>query len=263
MKDELIVLLPAYNEEKELIKLTGRWQAVGKRLERNYHLKLKILLVNDGSCDKTKEIGTDLKNQYTNFSMISHVKNKGLGAALKTGFYHILHHFPNAEYICVMDCDNTHDPEFVLKMVDQMNKKHSDVVIASRYQSGSKIFGVSDVRKRMSDAARWVYTLLWGIPNVKDYTCGYRLYRTSILKTAFQIFGDSLIVESGFTCMAELLYKLSWLEAKCCEIPFTLHYEEKSEKSKMKVIKTAVHSLEMAMSLRKNCQTVKTGVKGR
>lgn len=258
MTNEIVVILPAYNEESEIEKLVNSWREYEDLIESRYGLALRILLVNDGSRDGTKEVGKQLQEKYRNFKMISHLENRGLGAALKTGFYHVLREYPNARYICVMDCDNTHHPKYSLEMLKQIERKKSDVVIASRYQKGSEVHGVSGLRLFMSNGARWFYTLLWGIPGVRDYTCGYRLYRVDFLRTAVRTFGERLIVESGFTCMAELLYKLSWIGAKISEVPFSLHYESKTEKSKMKLIKTVFHSVDMAFALRNSCQTIKT-----
>ena len=62
---------------------------------------------------------------------------------------------------------------------------------------------------------------------LEDYTCGYRLYKRSILKKAQDYFGANIIEETGFTCMAEILYKLYLVGGVCGEIPFELRYDYK------------------------------------
>ena len=126
----------------------------------------------------------------------------------------------------------------------------SDVIIASRYHKGSKIQGVSKYRLFTSEGAKYVYSAILPVKNVRDYTCGYRLYTSDILKSCYQCFGNSIIEESGFTCMAELLYKLHVVGARFDEIPFELRYDYKQGKSKMKVMKTAIYSIKLAFHLR-------------
>ena len=96
-----------------------------------------------------------------------------------------------------------------------------------------------------------VFSVLLHIPNVKDYTCGYRLYNRKILLSAVDRFGDGLVAESGFTCMVELLYKLYCCGAVFAEVPFALCYDYKKGTSKMAVMKTAVNSIRLALQLKK------------
>jgi dolichol-phosphate mannosyltransferase len=89
------------------------------------------------------------------------------------------------------------------------------------------------------------------VKNVRDYTCGYRLYNIDLLERGFKKFGEAFIEEAGFTCMAELLYKLYLVGAVFEEVPFVLRYDFKKGQSKMKVIKTARNSIRLAFRLRK------------
>ena len=126
-----------------------------------------------------------------------------------------------------------------------------DVIIASRYRKGSQVQGVSRLRLLTSEGARYVFSAIIPVENVRDYTCGYRLYSVEILRRGYGKFGDDLIEESGFTCMAELLYKLYIVGARFAEIPFVLRYDFKKGSSKMKVVKTAKNSIKLAFRLRK------------
>jgi dolichol-phosphate mannosyltransferase len=121
----------------------------------------------------------------------------------------------------------------------------------SRYQKGAEVKGVSGIRLLMSGGARYAFTTLLHVPNVRDYTCGYRLYNRKILISGSERFGEDLVAESGFTCMVELLYKLHCCGAVFSEIPFKLRYDYKKGASKMSVLKTACNSIELAFRLRK------------
>jgi dolichol-phosphate mannosyltransferase len=249
--NELIVLLPAYNEEENVSSLTSTWQSYREELLLNYNLRLAIVIINDGSGDQTKAIGEELERQFDNVTLVNHEQNKGLGQAIRTGIWHVLDCFPHAVATCLMDCDNTHHPKYVLDMLCKQTETSVDVVIASRYQKGARVKGVSTFRRFLSQGARLVYHVLLPVENVRDYTCGYRLYRNESLRQARERFGAHLVDESGFSCMAELLYKLYASGAVFGEVPFELRYDLKGGESKMNVRKTIINSMKLALRLRR------------
>lgn len=183
---ECIVILPAYNEEENVRVLTEKWMKLQRGIQDKYQLKLRVVVVNDGSTDKTKEICEELEKKYSNFTLVNHVSNRGLGEAVKTGILYVNRYCKDASYMCLMDCDNTQNPQYIQSMLERIGatKKHSniDVVIASRYQKGSKVIAVAKYRLLTSDGARLVYSLLLRVKNVRDYTCGYRIYKRDNLK---------------------------------------------------------------------------------
>lgn len=250
--NELTVVLPAYNEEKNISTLVSSWFAFADKILEKYGLILKVVAVNDGSCDDTKKVALRLENKYENFTLINHESNKGLGQAVKTGILYILNNCPNSLYTCIMDCDNTHNPKYIFDMLDKLQSTGADVVIASRYQKGAKVQGVSQIRLLTSSGARFIFTLLLRVKNVRDYTCGYRLYSNSMLKRAYQQYKENIVEENGFTSMAELLYKLYTCGARFSEIPFELRYDKKGGNSKMKVFKTAFDSIALIFKLKKH-----------
>jgi dolichol-phosphate mannosyltransferase len=255
MKNELLILLPAYNEEQNVKVMIEAWEKQAGLVKDYYGLNLQIVVINDGSNDKTEYICNQLAAIYDNFKLINHPRNKGLGEAIKTGILYAIKECPECMYACIMDCDNTQDPKYIKDMLDKIGADKSaskaDVVIASRYQKGAKVQGVSKIRLITSEGARYVYSLIIPVKNVRDYTCGYRLYTTDILKKGYNRFGEDLIKETGFTCMAELLYKLYLVGACYQEIPFVLRYDFKQGQSKMKVLKTAGDSIKLAFRLRR------------
>ncbi len=249
--NRLTVILPAYNEEENIDMMVESWQKQREFLKEKYGLELQITAVNDGSRDRTAEIARRLEKEHSNFTLINHPENKGLGEAVKTGISYFIEQCPESSLMCLMDCDNTQDPHYISCMLDDMVRNDADVVIASRYQSGSGVKGVSRLRLLMSGGAKLAFSLILHVPQVKDYTCGYRLYNKKILLSASKRFGDQLVAERGFTCMVELLYKLYSCGAVFAEIPFELRYDYKNGASKMSVLKTAVKSFGLAFRLRK------------
>ena len=80
--------------------------------------------------------------------------------------------------------------------------------------------------------------LLFPIPHVNDYTCGYRAYKKSLIQRAFSLHGEKLIEARSFSVMAEVLIKLSRMGAKAREVPLILEYQLKGGSSKLKLFRT-------------------------
>jgi dolichol-phosphate mannosyltransferase len=118
-----------------------------------------------------------------------------------------------------------------------------DVVIASRYRPGAQINGVPAHRNGLSLGARYLFQIVFPTPGVRDYTCGYRVYRADVLQRAADAYGDDLITETGFSCMADLLLKLRHLGVSMGEVPLELHYDRRGSGSKMRVLRTVGQTL--------------------
>jgi dolichol-phosphate mannosyltransferase len=84
---------------------------------------------------------------------------------------------------------------------------------------------------------------MFPIRGVRDYTCGYRAYRASALRQAVDHYGDRLVTEQGFSCMADVLLKMRRLPLVMGEVPLELHYEERGDGSKMRVLRTIRQTL--------------------
>jgi dolichol-phosphate mannosyltransferase len=102
-----------------------------------------------------------------------------------------------------------------------------------------------------SIGAKWLFQVLFPIRGVRDYTCGYRVYRAEALQQAIEKYGDELITETGFSCMADLLLKLRKLPLKMSEVPLELHYENRGSGSKMRVLRTIRQTL--LLMFRRRC----------
>ena len=93
--------------------------------------------------------------------------------------------------------------------------------------------------------------LIFPIKGVKDYTCGYRAYSIQCIRMVKEKFGENLIEEKGFACMAELLIKLRTMNPLVVEIPLVLRYDQKGGVSKMNVHKTIYRTLKMLLRLKR------------
>jgi dolichol-phosphate mannosyltransferase len=244
VRPDLILLLPAYNEAAALPSLLPEADRIFSRNSIEGH----ILLVNDGSTDGTADIARKIPTVCSK-EVIDVQPNRGLAHALRTGFLRCLESSDPDAIVVVMDADDTHRPEQIPQLVEQI-QTGLDVVIASRYRKGSEIHGVSGFRKLLSRIAGILFALVAGVPGVRDYTCGYRAYRLSALQKAQTHFGDKLIEEQGFACMAEVLLKLHQTGAQMGEIPLNLRYDRKSGESKMKISATVRRTLALMLNWR-------------
>jgi dolichol-phosphate mannosyltransferase len=153
------------------------------------------------------------------------------------------------DIIVVLDADETHNPEHIMKMVERIHDGF-DVVVASRFRPDSRVVGVPTYRHMLSVGASILMKILFPIKGIRDYTCGYRAYRLEILLRAKERFGDRLFEGKGFSCMAELLIKLRSLDLLAMEIPIVLRYDWKQGPSKMPLTKTIISTLKLLIQLR-------------
>jgi dolichol-phosphate mannosyltransferase len=149
-----------------------------------------------------------------------------------------------------MDADNTHDPALLPQMWHFLEDTPGDVVIASRYVKGGDEVGLTPLRKVLSRGASFLLTMTVPVKGARDYTCGFRVYRSAMLKRAAEQWQDKLIEESGFTCMAEVLLKLGRGGARVLEYPLILRYDLKEGASKMKIMRTITRYFAMAWRVR-------------
>lgn len=226
---KITVVLPAYNEERDLPPLLDR---IGNSMS-SAGVSYDILVVDDGSTDGTADIALRAAERWP-VKLIQHSSNKGLGAAIRTGLT-AASQLDGA--VVTMDADNTQDPALIPHMVAVLEQGY-DVVIASRFQKGAAEIGVAPHRKLLSHAAGSIMRVLVRFRGVRDYSCGYRVYRASILRLLQKAYGPDFIRENGFACMFELLVKLKAIRARATEVPLVLRYDLKSGESKMRVIRT-------------------------
>ena len=248
--NKIYVLIPCYNEAENIGDLIEGWIGQRSELEKRGY-ELKVHAIDDCSKDNTKEIISSKAEKYPeSVALIAHEVNKNLCGGLNTAISFFNANGTSGDLMCIMDGDNTQSPKYITEMVDLLDGEKLDCVIASRYRKGAEVVGLAGYRKLMSDMARFYYTMVLHIPGVRDYTCGYRVYRYDVIKDVVDMFGKEPIKEKTFACMMELLYKTYMTGAKYGEVGFELRYDMKMGQSKMNVRKTMVKSLSTAWKLK-------------
>jgi dolichol-phosphate mannosyltransferase len=231
------IALPAYNEQDALAPLLDAIKAALEPAGIPYG----VIVVDDGSRDGTGRVASQA-SFHMPVELVTHKINQGLAAALRTGLNAALDRSGPNDIIVTMDSDNTHPPRLIIDMLAKVGAG-SDVVIASRFQPGAEVVGVPASRKLYSDVVRWMFQITFPIRGVRDYTCGYRAYRAESLRQATEKYGDALITETGFSCMADVLLKLRLLPLTMSEVPLELRYDRRGADSKMRVLRTIRQTL--------------------
>ena len=161
---ELSIFFPFWNEEKNIEQVIKKAIPIAKKLAG----KWEIIIVDDGSSDKTLAIARSLQKENPNLVIVSHNKNRGYGAALKSGFEKASY-----EFIVFNDGDGQFDFSQVTKFIEKIDK--ADIVIGFR-------------KKRLDNPFRHILMNLlkiWDLIffgfNFKDIDCGFKLFRKESL----------------------------------------------------------------------------------
>jgi dolichol-phosphate mannosyltransferase len=250
------VIFPAWNEEKVIRPtLLALWEAYRGRDEA-----YTAVLVDDGSTDRTvaearaavEQSGGELK-----LEVLSHATNQGLGAGLRTGIYWVLDRAAEDDVLVTLDADNTHPPALIPELVRRV-RAGADLSIASRYRSGAEVHGVPGYRRALSDVASVIFSSLYPIPGVRDYTCCFRAYRIPVMRRARAVYGDQLCTARGFEAVMDLLLRLGPLGVRVDEMGFKLDYGDRVGQSKMKVLRTIRSTLALLIKRRWERMTIYT-----
>jgi len=240
----IIIVLPAYNEEEALRELLPTLAEVMPEAGLDY----KVILVDDGSTDATAQVATEFQARMF-IELLAHSTNQGLAAAIRTGLTAAVEAVGDRDIVITMDSDNSHAPGLILAMARKI-REGADVVIASRFQPGSRVVGVPWHRQILSRGASLLFRFLLPLPGVRDYTCGYRAYRGQILRKAVERYGEGLIRQQGFSCMVDLLLRIGRMPVVITEVPMILRYDLKPSASKMNVAATILETLRLLIRRR-------------
>ncbi len=213
----LSVIIPAYNEEKRLPKTL---KAVSDYLSKQDY-EFEIIVVDDGSRDKTKEIAENLKSKIKNLRVLSYEKNQGKGYAVRFGMLN-----SKGKYRLFMDADNSTSVDQVEKMWPYF-KEGYDVVIGSRDVKGAVLDPPQPLYRRfLGEVFGFLVSLFCGLWGIKDTQCGFKCFTK---KSAEDIFKRCKINRFAFD--PEILVIAKKLGYRIKEIPV---YWKNDPESKVK-----------------------------
>ncbi|MFN2467396.1 MAG: polyprenol monophosphomannose synthase [Gaiellaceae bacterium] len=211
------VCLPTYNERENLEPMV---LALGEVLPGH---ELRILVIDDGSPDGTGELADRLAERHEFVGVLHRPRKEGLGPAYLAGFRRAL--AGDAELVLEMDCDFSHDPTDVPRLVAAA--ADADLVLGSRYVAGGRISNWGAIRRFVSSAGSLYARLLLGVP-VRDLTGGFKCYRREVLETI----DLAAISARGYAFQIETTYRALRAGFRVVEVPIAF-VDREAGRSKM------------------------------
>jgi glycosyltransferase involved in cell wall biosynthesis len=193
----LSVVLPAYNEEANVENAVEQVSAVAQRLGMDY----EIILVNDGSADRTGEIGRELMQRMPHVRLVEHYPNRGYGGSLKAGFA-----AATKDLIAFVPADNQFDFGEIHLLLEALDG--ADIVSGYRAEREDHF-----VRKLNAFGWNMLVRLLFGYL-CRDIDCGFKLFRREILDHV-------TVVSDGAMIDTELLAGARARGYRIAEVPVT------------------------------------------
>jgi glycosyltransferase involved in cell wall biosynthesis len=160
---EVLVVIPAFNEE----------QSVGRVVARVCALGYPALVVDDGSIDRTAQVA-----QQGNAVVLRLPVNLGVGGALRCGFRYAVTHGYRVVVQC--DADEQHDPAQIVKLLDALRTEDADLVIGSRFAAGEQPYAVGRARRVVMRRLARMASRRTGV-HITDATSGFRAIGGNLL----------------------------------------------------------------------------------
>lgn len=211
----LSVVIPAYNEEHGITEIANRVLSVRTDLKKAGVSQLQLLVVDDGSKDRTAQVAEKIKG----VTLIRHPQNRGYGAALKTGFAQA-----KGELIGFLDADGTYPPEYFPKLC-QAALNGSDLVIGSRMAGEDSKMPLT---RRVGNFFFATLLTILGRQKVTDSASGMRVFKRDILEHIYPL-------PDGLNLTPVMSTRAMHEKVKIEEVP--IPYSERVGRSKLSVIR--------------------------
>jgi dolichol-phosphate mannosyltransferase len=197
---KLTIIIPVYNEIKTIEKL------IKKILKIN--IKKQLIIVDDGSSDGTELVLKKYKNKIDR--LITHKKNLGKGAAIKSGQKYV-----RGKYIGIQDADLEYDPRDLKKIVNEMDKRDLKVVYGSRVLKKNKFKNTQNFTHIVR---------IWGNIFLTKASNFFNRQKLTDAHTCYKVFNSKIfkkikLKEQGFSFCPEITTKISIMNINIEEFP--------------------------------------------
>lgn len=197
-KGRFSIIIPLFNHELQIAGV----------IEKSLRYKFPVFVIDDGSTDSSPEIIGKIKG----ITVLTHEKNRGKGAAIRTGFAAAS---KVSDWAVTIDADGQHDPDDIIKLIDAIPEKGRPVIIGYRQgMEGSDVPRKSSFGREFSNF--WVRAS--GGPAVSDTQSGMRLYP---LPEAMNL----NVRADRFQFEVEILVKAGWSGIPVIETPVSVNYK--------------------------------------
>ena len=218
----LSVVIPAYNEEDGIAEIVDRVLSVKEPLAEVGVLEVELIVVDDGSRDRTAEI----VEGYPDVRLIRHESNKGYGAALKTGFSNA-----KGDLLAFLDADGTYPPEFFPQLCRAAIEQEADLVIGSRMAGEESEMPVT---RRVGNFFFANLISLISNHRISDSSSGMRVLRREALPALYPL-------PDGLNFTPVMSTRALHEGLKMIEVPIT--YSERVGRSKLSVVRDGTRFL--------------------
>lgn len=211
----LTLVVPCFNEEKTLKQCIETVLKI-----ENEELKLEIIIVDDASTDRSRDICNDLARKHQQIQVLFHESNQGKGAALRTGFK-----AASGDFVAVQDADLEYDPQDLIRLIKPLRQNKAEVVLGSRFRSG----GASRVLYFWHSMGNKFLTLLSNMftdLNLSDMETCYKVFKREIIQSIE-------IEENRFGFEPEVVAKISELRCRIYEMGISYHGRTYAEGKKI------------------------------
>ncbi len=192
-----VAIIPAYNEEV----------ALGSIILRTLQYVDEVIIVNDGSDDKTVDVA-----KLAGAEIINHATNLGKGEALKSGFSAI----GDADVVVTIDADGQHNPDEIPSLIKPIIEDGADLVNGSRYMNGPE--ENTPAYRRVGQQVLDNATNISAGIKVTDSQSGFRAFSPAACKV-FRFY------DTGFGIESEMLVDVAEAGLKIVEVPITVRYD--------------------------------------
>ncbi len=232
-RPDISVVIPAYNEEQRLPVFLD---SILDFLKENKRLKIEVLVVDDGSSDRTIEVVKSYAAKCPKIKLLAQVRNQGKGAAVRSGML-----VAEGNYIVYADADGATPISELNKLIPLMEKSY-EIVIGSRRMNSASV-----ARKGVRELMGMVFyktVNFFAVPGVSDTQCGFKAFRRDV---AHKLFGNA--IEDGWAFDVEILYLAQLYGFAIMEI--SVNWNE-IEGSKVNPIKDALKMLIAVFRIRRH-----------
>ncbi len=209
---KLSIVIPVYNEEKTLAEIVRRVQATPYDKE--------LIIVDDASTDRSRDILRQLVQEYDNIRPFFHDRNQGKGAALRTGFSHV-----KGDVVLIQDADLEYNPIDYPELLKPIERGVADVVYGSRLIGAAPhrvLFFWHYVGNKVVTTLSNMFTNL----NLTDMETCYKVFKAEVLK-------DIQIKSNRFGVEPELTAKIAKKRWRIYEVPISYDGRDYSEGKKI------------------------------
>jgi dolichol-phosphate mannosyltransferase len=194
------VCLPTYNEYENLEPML---RALGEH-------GVRVLVIDDNSPDGTGQLAERFAQELDYVDVLHRPRKEGLGPAYLAGFRRAL--ADGAERILEMDCDFSHDPKDVPRLIAATDE--ADLALGSRYVEGGEVGNWGAARRAVSAAGSLYARVLLSVP-IRDLTGGFKCYRRTVLETI----DLDTIHSKGYAFQIETTYRALRAGFRVVEVP--------------------------------------------